>query len=86
MFLPSRANDFGRKNAAMAKAGSGDVLAGVITGILAQGTSVYEAGAIGVYLHGRGGDAARDEHGAYSVLAQDIVSGVGNVLKRIGDK
>ena len=73
-------------NAAMAKAGSGDVLAGVITGILAQGTSVYEAGAIGVYLHGRGGDAARDEHGAYSVLAQDIASGVGNVLKRIGDK
>lgn len=73
-------------NAAMAKAGSGDVLAGVITGILAQGTSAYEASAIGVYLHGRGGDEAKEEHGAYSVLAQDIATGVGKVLKRIGDK
>lgn len=70
-------------NAAMAKAGSGDVLAGVITGILAQGTSAHAAGVIGVFLHGMGGDDARDTHGKYSVLAQDIITGVGNVLKRI---
>lgn len=70
-------------NAAMAKAGSGDVLAGVITGILAQGTYANAAGVIGVFLHGMGGDDARDEHGKYSVLAQDIITGVGNVLKRI---
>lgn len=70
-------------NAAMAKAGSGDVLAGVITGILAQGTNAYAAGVIGVFLHGMGGDDARDLHGKYSVLAQDIITGVGNVLKRI---
>lgn len=70
-------------NAAMAKAGAGDVLAGVITGIMAQGKLPYQAGVAGVYLHGLGGDAARRECGAYSVLAQDILTGVGSTLKEI---
>lgn len=72
-------------NAAMAKAGAGDVLAGLITGILAQGTTSYKAGALGVFLHGMGGDEARNRCGAYSVMAQDIIAGAGNVLKRIED-
>lgn len=70
-------------NAAMAKAGAGDVLAGLITGILAQRKDVYMAGVTGVFLHGMGGDEARDMHGKYSVMAQDIIIGAGNVLKRI---
>ena len=70
-------------NAAMAKAGAGDVLAGVITGIMAQGTAPYEAAALGVYLHGLGGDTARESKGAYSVLAQDIIEGISDVLRRI---
>ena len=70
-------------NAAMAKAGAGDVLAGVITGIMAQGAAPYEAAVLGVYLHGLGGDAARESKGAYSVLAQDIIEGISDVLRRI---
>ena len=70
-------------NAAMAKAGAGDVLAGVIAGIMAQGVTPYEAATLGVYLHGLGGDAAKESKGAYSVLAQDIIEGISDVLKRI---
>ena len=70
-------------NAAMAKAGSGDVLAGLITGILAQGTNTYMAGVLGVFLHGMGGDEARNRYGVYSVMAQNIIDGAANVLKRI---
>ena len=70
-------------NAAMAKAGAGDVLAGVIAGIMAQGVPPYEAATLGVYLHGLGGDAAKESKGAYSVLAQDIIEGISDVLKRI---
>ena len=50
-------------NSAMAKAGSGDVLAGVITGLLAQHMKVYEGTVLGVYLHACGGDAARERRG-----------------------
>lgn len=70
-------------NAAMAKAGSGDVLAGVIAGIMAQRVSACEAAALGVYLHGLGGDMAKESLGQYSVLAQDIIDGIGSMLKRI---
>ena len=70
-------------NAAMAKAGAGDVLAGLITGILAQGRNAYTAGVIGVFLHGMGGDEAKSRQGAYSVMAQDLITGAGNVLKGI---
>lgn len=61
-------------NAAMAKAGSGDVLAGVISALLAQGLSGHSAGVLGTYLHGRAGDHARRLYGSYSVLAGDLLS------------
>lgn len=70
-------------NAAMAKAGSGDVLAGVITGLLAQGMPCFDGAVLGVYLHGLAGDAAREEKGAYSVLARDLTDALGAVLKRL---
>lgn len=70
-------------NAAMAKAGAGDVLAGVITGLMAQGVSTECAAPVGVFLHGLGGDAARERCGAYSVMAQDIITGVGQILKEM---
>lgn len=63
-------------NSAMAKAGSGDVLAGVITGLAAQGMQAFDSAALGVYIHACGGDAAREEKGKYSVLARDLISGV----------
>lgn len=67
-------------NNAMAKAGSGDVLAGVITGLAAQGMTVFDSAAAGVFLHACGGDEARDEKGVYSVLARDLIAGIEKVL------
>ena len=70
-------------NAAMAKAGSGDVLAGVIVGILAQQCEPYTSACLGVFLHGLAGDMARDKKGVYSVLASDLVAEIRSVLKNI---
>lgn len=71
-------------NAAMAKGGSGDVLAGMIAGLAAQKTESYKAACLGVYLHGLAGDSARDKKGNYSVLASDMIENIGDVLKKIG--
>lgn len=69
-------------NSAMAKAGSGDVLAGVITGILAQGRDAYQSACLGVYIHACGGDEARKEKGSYSVLARDLITGIEMCIKK----
>ena len=65
---------------AMAKGGSGDVLTGLIAGLLAQGMSCEEAAALGVYLHGLAGEKAAAVRGSYGVLAGDIVNAVGSVM------
>jgi len=65
----------------MAKAGAGDVLTGVITGLLAQGMTLSEAGRVGVYLHGLTGDAAKNRKGSYSVSATDLINMISSVLK-----
>lgn len=76
--LPVYVNTSG--NQSMAKGGAGDVLGGVIAGLLAQGMKPYEAGALGVFLHGLAGDAAQSRKGSYSVLASDILEGIAEVL------
>ena len=68
-------------NHGMAKAGSGDVLAGVITGLLAGGLDAYDSAVLGVYLHACGGDAARERLGSYSLLAEDLIGGIRECLK-----
>lgn len=68
-------------NSAMAKAGSGDVLSGVIAGLLAQGCEPFMAAQLGVYLHGCAGDAARECRGSYSVLAEDLIAGIEECIK-----
>lgn len=70
-------------NAAMAKAGSGDVLAGTIAGLMAQNLPTFDAAVLGVYLHGLAGDTAREECGSYSVLAEDLIRGLGRTLKTL---
>lgn len=60
-------------NNGMSTAGSGDVLAGMIGGLCAQGIPVFQAAYTGVYLHGAAGDLARQEKGAYGMTASDIV-------------
>ena len=68
-------------NNSMAKAGSGDVLCGMITGLTAQGTELFEAAALGVYLHGLSGDLAAEKLTAYSVMAEDLISFIPNAVK-----
>ncbi|MDQ7793495.1 MAG: NAD(P)H-hydrate dehydratase [bacterium] len=61
-------------NPALATAGSGDVLTGIITGLLAQGLPPGEAAPLGVHLHRRSGDLAREELGEAGVIARDILA------------
>ncbi|MDE7030801.1 MAG: bifunctional ADP-dependent NAD(P)H-hydrate dehydratase/NAD(P)H-hydrate epimerase, partial [Lachnospiraceae bacterium] len=68
-------------NAGMATAGSGDVLTGVIAGLLAQGCSGFEAAVMGTYAHGLAGDAARAETSAYYIMAQDIIKALGEIQR-----
>ena len=68
-------------NNGMAKGGSGDVLTGIIAGLLAQGLSSYEASCLGVYIHGLAGDCMAAKLGTYSLIASDIIDGIPLVLR-----
>lgn len=70
-------------NPALAKAGSGDVLAGAIVGLLAQGLAPFDAAVAGAYLHGLAGELARDKLGAASVVAGDLVDFLPVALKEL---
>lgn len=73
-------------NYGMAKGGSGDVLTGMITSLLAQGYSPAQAVVTGVFLHGLAGDLARDLHGAAGMTASDIVQAIPGAWKQIYGK
>ncbi|MBR1628223.1 MAG: NAD(P)H-hydrate dehydratase [Lachnospiraceae bacterium] len=60
-------------NSGMATAGSGDVLAGLIVGLLAQGMKNPDAAILGAYMHGRAGDFAAEEKTEYCMMASDII-------------
>jgi ADP-dependent NAD(P)H-hydrate dehydratase / NAD(P)H-hydrate epimerase len=59
-------------NPALATAGTGDVLAGTIVGLIAQGLTPTNAACAGVYLHGLAGEMLRDEYGPAGGLAGDL--------------
>ena len=71
-------------NEGMATAGAGDVLTGVIAGLLAQGLPAEKAAPLGVYIHGRAGDIAKEKLGSYSLLARDIIRGLAPILRERG--
>lgn len=72
-------------NSGMATGGSGDVLAGIIGGILAQNKggslTLMEAASLGVYIHGLCGDTAAKNLGEYSLMASDIINALPICLK-----
>lgn len=67
-------------SSAMAKAGSGDVLTGVIAGLLALGLTPEKAAFMGVYLHGRAGLMAGEQTGIHSLLAGEITEYIGAAM------
>lgn len=70
-------------NDGMATGGSGDVLAGMITGLLAQGGEPLHMALLGVCLHGLAGDAARSLKGERGMLAGDICTALADVLNKV---
>ncbi|MCL0049687.1 NAD(P)H-hydrate dehydratase [Peptococcaceae bacterium] len=70
-------------NPGMATAGSGDVLAGIITGFVAQGLSMHHAAAAGAYLHGMAGDKGSAELGQNALMAGDVLNYLPVCMKEV---
>jgi hydroxyethylthiazole kinase-like uncharacterized protein yjeF len=70
-------------NSALAKAGSGDVLTGMIAGFCAQGLAPVDAACLGVYLHGKAGDLAQDDLTAYGIFASDLLTYIPRAIKTL---
>ncbi|MDR0768340.1 MAG: NAD(P)H-hydrate dehydratase [Dysgonamonadaceae bacterium] len=68
-------------NPGMATAGSGDVLTGIILGLLAQSYAPFDAAIAGVFLHGRAGDIAADKCSEESIIASDVIDHLGTAFK-----
>ena len=73
-------------NAGMATAGSGDVLAGMIGGLLSGGATPENAAAVGAFLHGLAGDAAQKEKSARGMTARDIPRALTKLWKEIEEE
>lgn len=70
-------------NSGMATAGSGDVLSGIILSLLSQGYPAYEAAKLGVFLHGKAGDISASKIGEHSLIASDIIDGIGEAIEEM---
>ncbi|CCX85446.1 yjeF domain protein [Clostridium sp. CAG:590] len=68
-------------NNGMSTGGSGDVLAGIIAGMLAGGLTLADAARMGTYVHCCAGDLAAERKGNYAMLASDIISYIGEVMR-----
>lgn len=76
----ARINPFA--NPGLASAGTGDVLSGAIAGLVAQGLSLFDAAALGVYLHGKAGEMVKDELGDAGMIATDLLPILPLVIKQ----
>jgi NAD(P)H-hydrate epimerase len=72
-------------NPGLATAGSGDVLAGAVVGLRAQGLDAFEAAAAGAYLHGLAGELARLEVGSVGIVAGDLAPRFPRALQLVRD-
>lgn len=70
-------------NPALATAGTGDVLSGIITGLIAQGLKTFEAACCGVYIHGMAGEEIKEKMGDAGALASDLLPLLPGVLKKL---
>jgi len=70
-------------NPGLASAGTGDVLSGAIAGLLAQGVSLFDAAALGVYLHSEAGEMVRAQLGDAGMIATDLLPALPRVIKQL---
>jgi NAD(P)H-hydrate epimerase len=70
-------------NPGLASGGTGDVLAGAIAGLIAQGMEPYEAASLGVYLHGLAGERVREELGDAGMIASDLLVALPRAMKEL---
>ena len=73
-----------RGNPGMATAGMGDVLSGMIGGLMSQGLPAFEAAGAGVWLHASAGDLIAENSGAVGMLASDLIRQVPHLKSRLG--
>lgn len=73
-------------NPGMATAGSGDVLSGMVGGLIAQGLDIFAAAKAAVYIHGLAGDIAAKENTEMGLIASDIIKAIPSALKKIMSK
>jgi ADP-dependent NAD(P)H-hydrate dehydratase / NAD(P)H-hydrate epimerase len=73
-------------NPGLASAGTGDVLAGAVAGLAGQGIPLFDAAALGVYLHASAGDMARYQLGDAGMLASDLLPLLPKVIKNLKSK
>ena len=71
-------------NPGMATGGTGDVLTGVIAALIGQGLEAFAAAQLGVYLHGKAGDLARDELSEVSLIASDLLTYLARAFRSLG--
>jgi len=69
----------------LASGGTGDVLTGVVAGLLAQGLDLRDAAVLGVFVHGAAADRLADLHGAVGVLAGEVAGALPDALRALGE-
>jgi NAD(P)H-hydrate epimerase len=72
-------------NSGMATAGTGDVLTGIIAGLLSQGVAPASAAKLGVYLHGMAGDIAAERRGTAGLIAGDLIEQIPAAIQKLKD-
>lgn len=75
-----------RENSGLATAGSGDVLAGIITSLVAQGYELMEAATLGVYIHSLSGEIASKKKSKTSMIARDIIDSLDDVFRILEER